>query len=254
MNCQTKLRINHLTAVKSVAILEMVPVEPNQLRLLQCNSRPASNLFIVVQTSSLSNFGRAKRVDYRYWNDCRCTTQRLKTQISLLHEELLMKKHQLPLVTTLRAPIQFYFTVATALPSKRLNLTNMKSNKADVIPEELKSCALETIEERYPANEWLIPAALAVHTCQKQTEPTRDGSVGCLKALWVWERTPLTTMCRTKITALQWAPSHVGIPGNERADQKAKQGAESSQPEVSLTLRRAKIISTHMPYTAMTKK
>ncbi|GFY02614.1 hypothetical protein TNCV_3504941 [Trichonephila clavipes] len=40
--------------------------------------------------------------------------------------------------------------------------------------------------------------------------------------------------------------SHVGIPGNERADQKAKQEAESTQPEVPLTLRRAKnIISTH---------
>ncbi|GFS76570.1 hypothetical protein TNCV_1621711 [Trichonephila clavipes] len=29
-------------------------------------------------------------------------------------------------------------------------------------------------------------------------------------------------------------------PGNEKADQKAKQGAESSQPEVPLTLKRAK--------------
>ncbi|GFW53305.1 uncharacterized protein TNCV_4075261 [Trichonephila clavipes] len=51
--------------------------------------------------------------------------------------------------------IQFYSTVATALPSKRLNLSNMSSNKADAIPEELKSCALETIEKRHPANEWL---------------------------------------------------------------------------------------------------
>ncbi|GFT82284.1 uncharacterized protein TNCV_4650901 [Trichonephila clavipes] len=64
-----------------------------------------------------------------------------------------MKKHQLPLLINLLAPIQFYSTVATALPSKRFNLTNVTSNKADAIPEELKSCALETIEERYPANE-----------------------------------------------------------------------------------------------------
>ncbi|GFW61966.1 uncharacterized protein TNCV_4669911 [Trichonephila clavipes] len=49
--------------------------------------------------------------------------------------ELRMKKHQLLLLITRRAPIQFYSTVATALPSKRLNLTNMTSNKVDAIPE-----------------------------------------------------------------------------------------------------------------------
>ncbi|GFU42527.1 reverse transcriptase [Trichonephila clavipes] len=42
-----------------------------------------------------------------------------------------------------------------------------------------------------------------------------------------------------------WVPSHVEIPDNERADQKAKQVVESSQPVVSLTLRRSKsVIST----------
>ncbi|GFT53207.1 uncharacterized protein TNCV_4233061 [Trichonephila clavipes] len=56
--------------------------------------------------------------------------------------------------------------------------------------------------------------------------------------------------------ALQWVQSHVGIAGNKRADQIAKQGAESTQPEVPLTLRRAKsIISTYNDkYTAITQK
>ncbi|GFT70938.1 reverse transcriptase [Trichonephila clavipes] len=49
-----------------------------------------------------------------------------------------------------------------------------------------------------------------------------------------------TIQCRTKIVelisygwtvALQYVPSYVGIPGNERADQKAKQGVKSSEPE-----------------------
>ncbi|GFV67795.1 reverse transcriptase [Trichonephila clavipes] len=70
-----------------------------------------------------------------------------------------------------------------------------------------------------------------------------------------------TIQCRTKIVelisygwtvALQYVSSHVGIPGNERADQKAKQGTESTQQEVPLTLRRANnIIPTFIDkYTA----
>ncbi|GFV82617.1 reverse transcriptase [Trichonephila clavipes] len=65
-----------------------------------------------------------------------------------------------------------------------------------------------------------------------------------------------TVQCRTKIVMLisygwtvaeQWIPSHVRISGNEGADQKTKQGAESSQPDVPLTLRRAKsLISTNL--------
>ncbi|GFU10973.1 reverse transcriptase [Trichonephila clavipes] len=31
----------------------------------------------------------------------------------------------------------------------------MASNKADVSANELNSCAFETIEQRYPVNEWL---------------------------------------------------------------------------------------------------
>ncbi|GFT79032.1 reverse transcriptase [Trichonephila clavipes] len=70
--------------------------------------------------------------------------------------------------------------------------------------------------------------------------------------------------CQTKIAfisngwtaALQWVPSHVGIPVNDRTDQKANQEAESAQPEASLTLRRAKSnISTYIDkHTAMPPK
>ncbi|GFS52290.1 uncharacterized protein TNCV_4850181 [Trichonephila clavipes] len=58
------------------------------------------------------------------------------------------------------------------------------------------------------------------------------------------------------LATLQRVPSHVGILGNERADQKAKQGAELPQLEVPLNLRRAKsIISTRIDkYSAMTPK
>ncbi|GFT32436.1 reverse transcriptase [Trichonephila clavipes] len=44
---------------------------------------------------------------------------------------------------------------------------------------------------------------------------------------------------------LKSVPSRVGISDNERADQKPKEGAESSQPEVPLTLKKANsLIST----------
>ncbi|GFT58497.1 hypothetical protein TNCV_1249871 [Trichonephila clavipes] len=76
---------------------------------------------------------------------------------------------------------------------------------------------------------------------------------------------PYTIQCRTKIAeiisydwngALKWIQSHVESPGNEMADQKAKHGAESSQPEVPSTLRRTKsIISTFIgKYTIVTQK
>ncbi|GFW15903.1 reverse transcriptase [Trichonephila clavipes] len=162
----------------------------------------------------------------------------------------------------------------------------MQSNKADVIPEELKSYALERIEESYPENQglhiytdssylpetngagagWfyrLFEGSLAVR--KKATD--YDDSQAAILALS--SNTPTdflnTIQCRTKtaelisygwITALQWIRSHVGIPGNERAFQKAKQEAESIQSEVPLTLRRAKrIISIYIDkYTAMTQK
>ncbi|GFW67520.1 hypothetical protein TNCV_3391911 [Trichonephila clavipes] len=53
--------------------------------------------------------------------------------------------------------------------------------------------------------------------------------------------------------ALQWVPNHVGILGNERANQKAKQGAQSSQPEVTLILRRVKALYFDK-YTVRTQK
>lgn len=105
---------------------------------------------------TLKFWERAKRVDFRYWNGYKCATQRLKTQTSpLAHADHLMRKYKLPLPATHRAPLQCYNTVAIALPTYRLDLINLTANKSDAIPDELKACALDTIEQRYPPNEWL---------------------------------------------------------------------------------------------------
>ncbi|GFW52781.1 reverse transcriptase [Trichonephila clavipes] len=189
----------------------------------------------------------------------------------------------------------------------------MTSNKADAIPKELKSCALETIEQRYTAKEGLhiytdgsyLPESNGASTgwfCRlfevslamgkKATNYEGEVLAVCevtmqlLSAvlapakvvffidfqavfLALSSNTPTdclnTIQCRTKIAdlisygwtvALQWVQSHVGVLGNERTEQKAKQGAESTQPEVSLTHKRAKsIIFTYIDkYTIMTQK
>ncbi|GFX84887.1 uncharacterized protein TNCV_4997191 [Trichonephila clavipes] len=82
-------------------------------------------------------------------------------------------KFTLKFLESQKSRLQFYSTVATALPSKRFNLTNLTSNKADAIPEELKSCALETIKERYPANKWLH-----IYTDSSYLPETNGGSTG----------------------------------------------------------------------------
>ncbi|GFT34019.1 reverse transcriptase [Trichonephila clavipes] len=179
--------------------------------------------------------------------------------------------------------------------------------------KKLKFCVVETIEERYPANEWLhiytdgsylperngagvgrfcklFEGSLAVGknatnydgevltVCETTTHLLSAGLAPAKVVFFIdsqaailalSSKTPTdciyTIQCRTKIAelisygrtaALQWIPSHVGIPGNKRGIKKDKQGVESTQPEVPLTLSRAKsIISTHIEkYTAMTQK
>ncbi|KMQ82368.1 reverse transcriptase [Lasius niger] len=208
-----------------------------------------------------------------------------------------MQKYKLPLLTSHRAPIQCYNTVAPALPTYRLDLINLASCKSEAIPEELKACSLDTIEQRYPRNEWLhiytdgsyLPESngagagwfcrlfegslavgkyatnfdgevSAVHEASNQllTAGLAPSKVVFLvdsqaAIVSLSNNNPTncqrTIQCRSKLAelilqgwtvTLQWVPSHVGIPGNEKADNMAKCGAEHDQPEVPMTLSRAK--------------
>jgi ribonuclease HI len=49
--------------------------------------------------------------------------------------------------------------------------------------------------------------------------------------------TELSSQCRV---TMQWIPSHCGIPGNEKADQLAKEGAAENQPDVPITYHQKK--------------
>ncbi|KAG8178105.1 hypothetical protein JTE90_017452 [Oedothorax gibbosus] len=100
---------------------------------------------------TLKFWERAKRVDFNYWNGYKCATQRLKTQTSpLTHTEHLQS------------------TVAHALSTYRFDLINLTTNKAEALPEELKACAMDSIEQRYPLNDYT--STPMVRFSLKQTE------------------------------------------------------------------------------------
>ncbi|GFV98064.1 reverse transcriptase [Trichonephila clavipes] len=176
---------------------------------------------------------------------------------------------------TRHAFIQFYSAVATALPSKRRNLTNMTSNKADAIPEELKSCALETIEERYPANDWLhiytdssyLPEANgagadwfcrlfevsldvgknATNYDDSQAATLASSSNKPTDSLNTIQSAELKLRSSSHMAELRpYSGSQVMLDSTAMKKPTKKPSREPSQPEVPLTLRRAKsIISTH---------
>lgn len=62
---------------------------------------------------------------------------------------------------------------------------------------------------------------------------------------------PLIELSNQHRVTMQWIPSHCGIPGNERADQLAKEGAAEDQPDVSITYHQKKqmIKATRRPQT-----
>ncbi|GFV10695.1 hypothetical protein TNCV_1755341 [Trichonephila clavipes] len=47
---------------------------------------------------------------------------------------------------------------------------------------------------RFTAVNFCFLQKFSFKKCHKQTEPARDGFVGCLRAHWLWERMPPTTM------------------------------------------------------------
>ena len=71
-----------------------------------------------------------------------------------------------------------------------------------------------------------------------------NASTDCLRTIQCREK--LAELIKNGwVVALQWVPSHVGIPGNERADILAKRGAETDQPEIPFTLNRANNLITN---------
>ena len=55
-------------------------------------------------------------------------------------------------------------------------------------------------------------------------------------------QTLLSKLSKQRRVVLQWIPSHCGIPGNETADQLAKEGAAGEQPDVPVTYHQKKMM------------
>ena len=71
-------------------------------------------------------------------------------------------------------------------------------------------------------------------------------ALSVLQALTAGKETELQQelqfFARSRRVALQWIPSHCGIPGNEKADELAKQGAQQKQFETCLSFEEKKTI------------
>ena len=52
----------------------------------------------------------------------------------------------------------------------------------------------------------------------------------------------LQKVVKTRRVVLQWVPAHCGIPGNETADELAKQGAREEQPDNRVSFAEKKIL------------
>ena len=64
-------------------------------------------------------------------------------------------------------------------------------------------------------------------------------------------RDSLSDIGKHRRVALQWVPSHCGIPGNEKADRLAKNGSLMQQPDCTVTFQQKKnmIINCRRPTT-----
>ncbi|XP_064646759.1 uncharacterized protein LOC135499744 [Lineus longissimus] len=52
----------------------------------------------------------------------------------------------------------------------------------------------------------------------------------------------LSSLLQDRRVVLQWIPAHVGVPGNERADQLAKEGSKQHQTKTRMTYRESKTL------------
>ncbi|XP_064622569.1 ribonuclease H-like [Lineus longissimus] len=52
----------------------------------------------------------------------------------------------------------------------------------------------------------------------------------------------LSSLLQDRRVVLQWIPAHVGVPGNERADQFAKEGSKQHQTKTRMTYRESKTL------------
>ena len=117
--------------------------------------------------------------------------------------------------------------------------------------EKRKALPSGTVCSNFRAELTGIKAALEY--ISEETHTGRRYVIFCdsLSAIQSLDREPKDSLTRSILTILsninaavtvQWIPSHIGIPGNETADQLAKEGSKKPQEPVPLTLQEAKAL------------
>ncbi|GFW11712.1 uncharacterized protein LOC103524116 [Trichonephila clavipes] len=213
---------------------------------LLCDLQPFTN---IIEKNAAILFNRLIRLpNNSFWRDYDSDGGRnLKTQKGFI--QCVRENIQYKIINDVPFELlSFANPLDNAILDIRLDLV-LNVRKRDLSPTALHAIALETINTRFPPEEWLH-----IYTDGSLLDFAQGAGIGVFSHLFSFylHAGPLTThfdeLCRELLGKIkgkivfQWVPSHCGLWGNQRADFLAKKGMGILQNfRRDLTLHSAKL-------------